>query len=304
MRCFVLFCVVIISVFFTVCKKLIPLSLHDCAADLPQPHLRDVAGGDAQGVDGGGRVEFVHMGKFVSGEIIVRPQAQPGHQHICHADLQRVPVERLQIEVIQFLQQAVLPTLPQVLQVIRDVVRYGVVAGGAHRIRQIFFFGQVAEGSFQCFNDSRFKVGLHCPDGQRTGKPGFVRIRHIEVELQQMLSIVTEHGNAFRTAIDPAAKLTVPSLHLKDCGGVRALGIDQDLLIKRAFVVIAGRTEKACPAFIAAGDASHGLVVQFGDELKFGRQGNTSYRSGSARFLAWERALFFSCARYFSKAAR
>ena len=90
-----LFCVVIISVFFTVCKKLIPLSLHDCAADLPQPHLRDVAGGDAQGVDGGGRVEFVHMGKFVSGEIIVRPQAQPGHQHICHADLQRVPVERL-----------------------------------------------------------------------------------------------------------------------------------------------------------------------------------------------------------------
>ena len=271
-----LFCVVIISVFFTVCKKLIPLSLHDCAADLPQPHLRDVAGGDAQGVDGGGRVEFVHMGKFVSGEI----------------------------EVIQFLQQAVLPTLPQVLQVIRDVVRYGVVAGGAHRIRQIFFFGQVAEGSFQCFNDSRFKVGLHCPDGQRTGKPGFVRIRHIEVELQQMLSIVTEHGNAFRTAIDPAAKLTVPSLHLKDCGGVRALGIDQDLLIKRAFVVIAGRTEKACPAFIAAGDASHGLVVQFGDELKFGRQGNTSYRSGSARFLAWERALFFSCARYFSKVAR
>jgi len=87
-----------------------------------------------------------------------------------------------------------------------------------------------------------------------------------------MLSIVTEHGNAFRTAIDPAAKLTVPSLHLKDCGGVRALGIDQDLLIKRAFVVIAGRTEKACPAFIAAGDASHGLVVQFGDELKFGWQ--------------------------------
>ena len=299
-----LFCVVIISAFFTVCKKLIPLGLHDCAADLPQPHLRDVAGGDAQGVDGGGRVEFVHMGELIGRKILVCRQAEAGHQHICHTDLQRVPVENLKVQIVQLLQQAVLPALPQVLQVIRDVVRYGVVAGGAHRVRQIFFFGQVAEGSFQCFNDSRFKVGLHCPDGQRTGKPGFVRIRHIEVELQQMLSIVTEHGNAFRTAIDPAAKLTVPSLHLKDCGGVRALGIDQDLLIKRTFVVIAGRTEKACPAFIAAGDASHGLVIQLGDELKFGRQGNTSYRSGSARFLARERALFFSCARYFSKAAR
>lgn len=148
MGCFVLFCVAIITVFFAVCKKLIPLGLHDRAADLPQPHLRDVAGGDAQGVDGGRCVEFVDMGKFVSGEIIVCPQAQPGHQHIGHADLQRVPVERLQIEVIQFLQQAVLPTLPQVLQVVREVVCHGIVAGGAHRIRQIFFFGQVAEGGF------------------------------------------------------------------------------------------------------------------------------------------------------------
>ena len=95
MGCFVLFCVVIISAFFTVCKKLIPLGLHDCAADLPQAHLRDVAGGDAKGVDGGRRVEFVNMGKFVSDEIIVRPQAEACHQHIRHADLQRVPVEHL-----------------------------------------------------------------------------------------------------------------------------------------------------------------------------------------------------------------
>ena len=92
--CFV-FCAVIISAFFTVCKKLIPLGLHDRSADLPQAHLRDVAGGDAQGVDGGRRVEFVNMGKFVGRKIIVRPQAQPGHQHIGHADLQRVPVEHL-----------------------------------------------------------------------------------------------------------------------------------------------------------------------------------------------------------------
>ena len=93
MGCFVLFCVVIISAFFTVCKKLIPLGLYDRSADLPQAHLRDVAGGDAQGIDGGGRVKFINMGKLVSDEIIVRPQAQPGHQHIGHADLQCIPIE-------------------------------------------------------------------------------------------------------------------------------------------------------------------------------------------------------------------
>ena len=143
-----LFCVVIISAFFTVCKKLIPLSLHDCAADLPQAHLRDVAGGDAKGVDGGRRVEFVNMGELIGRKIIVCPQAEACHQHIGHADLQRVPVEHLQIEVIQFLQQAVLPALPQILQVVREVVCHGIVAGGAHGVRKIFFFGQVAEGGF------------------------------------------------------------------------------------------------------------------------------------------------------------
>ena len=70
--CFVS-CAVIITDSRAVCKKLIPLGLHDCAADLPQPHLCDVAGSDAQGVNGGRRVEFVDMGKFVSGEIIVCP---------------------------------------------------------------------------------------------------------------------------------------------------------------------------------------------------------------------------------------
>ena len=88
------------------------------------------------------------MGELIGRKIIVCPQAQPGHQHIGHADLQRVPVERLQIEVIQFLQQTVLPTLPQVLQVVCDVICHGVMAGGAHGVRQIFFFGQVAEGGF------------------------------------------------------------------------------------------------------------------------------------------------------------
>ena len=256
-----LFCVVIISAFFTVCKKLIPLSLHDRSADLPQAHLRDVAGGDAQGVDGGRRVEFINVGKLIGRKIIVCPQAQPCHQHIGHADLQRVPVERLQIEVVQFLQQAVLPALPQVLQVVREVVRHGIVAGGAHRVRQIFFFGQVAEGGLQRFDDLRLKGRVHRPDGQWTGKAGRMGIGNIKIELQTVLPVITKYGNALGSTVDPAAKLTIPALHLKDRRGVRALGVDQKLLIKEAFVIVAGGAEKARPALIAAGDALHGLVI-------------------------------------------
>ena len=51
-------------------------------------------------------------------------------------------------------------------------------------------------------------------------------VRNIKIELQTVLAVIAKYGNALGTAVDPAAKLTVPSLHLKDCGGVRALGID------------------------------------------------------------------------------
>ena len=101
-------------------------------------------------------------------------------------------------------------------------------------------------------------------------------IRHVEVELQTVLPVITKYGNALGPAIDPAAKLTIPALHLKDRRGVRALGVDQNLIIEGAFVIVAGRAEKARPALIAAGDALHGLVIQLGNELKFGRQVGTS----------------------------
>ena len=119
-------------------------------------------------------------------------------------------------------------------------------------------------------------------------------VRNIKIELQAVLTVITKYGNALDSTVDPAAKPFVPPFHFKDCGGVRALGVDQNLIIEGAFVIVAGRAEKARPAFVAAGNASHGLVVQFGDELKFGRHGNTSYLSGSARFFAASRS-FFCC---------
>ena len=178
------------------------------------------------------------------------------------------------------------------MQVVREVVRHGIVAGGTHRIRQIFFFGKVAEGGLQRFDDLRFKGRVHRPDGQWTGKTGRMGVRNIKIELQAVLTVIAKYGDALGSTVDPAAKLTVPALHLKDRRGVRALGVDQKLLIKGAFVIVAGGAEKARPALIAAGDALHGLVIKLCDKLKFGRQVGTSYLSGSVRFFTWSRSLF------------
>ena len=86
-------------------------------------------------------------------------------------------------------------------------------------------------------------------------------IGNIKIELQAVLTIITKYGNALGSTVDPAAKLTIPALHLKDRRGVRALSVDQNLIIEGAFVIVAGRAEKACPALIAAGDTLHGLVI-------------------------------------------
>ena len=150
------------------------------------------------------------------------------------------------------------------------------MAGGAHRIRQIFFFGKVAEGGLQRFDDLRLKGRVHRPDGQRTGETGRMGIRNIKIELQAVLPVIAKYGDALGPTVDPAAKLTVPALHLKDRRSVRTLGVDQKLLIKGAFVIVAGGAEKARPTLIAAGDALHGLVIQLDDKLKFGRQVGTS----------------------------
>ena len=94
--------------------------------------------------------------------------------------------------------------------------------------------------------------------------------------LEPKLEVKTKdgYGNTLGSAVYPAAKLTIPALHLKDRRGVRALGVDQNLIIEGAFVIVAGRAEKARPALIAAGDALHSLVIQLCDKLKFGWQGS------------------------------
>ena len=79
--------------------------------------------------------------------------------------------------------------------------------------------------------------------------------------MRPVLPVIAKYGDALGPTIHPAAKLTVPALHLKDRRGVRALSVDQNLIIKGTFVVIAGRAEKARPALIAAGDALHSLVI-------------------------------------------
>ena len=79
-------------------------------------------------------------------------------------------------------------------------------------------------------------------------------VRDVKVVLQPPFSTgFVNDRNAGSSRVDPPAKPPVPLFQLQHRRGVRPLGIDQDLLVERAFIVIAGRAQKARPALIIAG---------------------------------------------------
>ncbi len=162
-------------------------------------------------------------------------------------------------------------------------------AGGAQRVRKIFFFGQVAEGGSSVSMTSGSKAGCivrWAADGQ-TGRMG---IRRRSGKLQAGLTVVANTATALG-AVSPSDAKLIPA-HLRDRRGVRALCVGQNLFVKGHFVVIAGRAEKARPALIAAGNALHGLVIQLCDKLKFCGKAGTSY-------LSWLRPLFTASRSFF-----
>ena len=251
--CFLALIIINAGVF---CKKSFPARLHHCAADFPQTHFRNVAGGDAQGVDGVAGVEIVDVRKILRLEIVVRGKAQPRQEHIGNAALQRPAVEHLDIELVELLQQTVGAAVLQVAQVIRQIVRHGVVAGGQHRFGQRTLVGQCAEVVLQCLDDAARIGFVHRPDGQRTGALCLMGVRHIEVVFEPPFAAgLIEYRDTGSTLVNPAAKLPVPAVQLQHGGGVGTLGIDQDLLVEGAFVVVTGRAEKSRPPFAAPGDA-------------------------------------------------
>lgn len=82
--------------------------------------------------------------------------------------------------------------------------------------------------------------------------PPLVGVRNIKVVFDSRLTIAVavQNGNALGATIDPPPKPLVPALppfDRQDCGGIRALGIQQNLLIKGKSEIIAGGGQKPGP---------------------------------------------------------
>lgn len=76
-------------------------------------------------------------------------------------------------------------------------------------------------------------------------------IGDIKIVLQPCPAVIfaVKDGNARGSPVYPASKLPVPALYFQNGGGVRALGIDQELLVKGQLIIVTGGGQKLLPAF-------------------------------------------------------
>ena len=179
------------------------------------------------------------------------------------------------------------------------------MTGRQHRVYQCSFFGEVAKGAFQRFNYAFLKGFLHDPDWDGPGAQVCAGVLYIEIVFESPFTLgIIKNGNSGGTTVDPAAKAPVPVFQFQNCGGIGTLCVDQDLLIKGAFVIVTRSTEKSCPSLVTAGDFQKGVVIKLGDKLILACQltasfpgGKPCYRSGSCFFFAFLVGSVRSCSR-------
>ena len=76
-------------------------------------------------MEDGGRRELHDTGKVPVLQVFIRIQAAAGQDGILDAGGQKIFIAHLQIEIVQFLQKAVLRVIAQVLQVVTIGPAYG-----------------------------------------------------------------------------------------------------------------------------------------------------------------------------------
>ena len=252
------------------------------AGNLRKSHLRNIAGGIAEGVQRGRGRKIHHIPKVIGFKVFSGFNAQAGHHHISDAVANRRFENVGDFFFGYAVQEAVFHAVNQIGEIVGDVVLYGVSCRRLDGNGKGFLIVQLSEGAFQRVDHFRLILVPHLPNGNSAGKAAFVGVGNIEVVDKPLVASVgiLKDGNAVRPTVDPTPEFFIPVVDLKNGGGIRSLCVNQKLLVKAQTVVVAGRAEKRFPACGACNDRFTGSVIQLRDEVIFSCHRRTPpYRS-------------------------
>ena len=246
----------------------------DGTLDLPEHHLRDIAGARAENGNDLRRVEIVEIPEVIGEEVVSRVNAAAGQQHKADAGSHGLAQPNLCVQIVQFFEETALFDPVQIAEVVCEVV-FHHHAGAAHQaLSKAPVRFQLSEGVGEVLNDGPLVSLFYSPDGNNIAGTG-IGICHIEHISQFVLRvpIVHQQGDALCALVDPSAE-PIPGVDFRTsrCGG--PLGMDQELLFEGVLVVVRGGGEKChIPPGVGA-DLLRRPCRQFGNDLIFARHGS------------------------------
>ena len=230
------FCKRFLKIFFLIFQSL-PLIIADSAANLVQEVHGHGAGGVAQMVENGGGGKLGNTGKVLVLQIISGVQAAAGEDGVLDAGGQEVLKTHFQIEVVQFLQQTIFCVIGEVMQMVPVDLADGA-AGLLHERPANVRFLCGAVLPLQSLRDGGMMVLLQLPQVGRSRPLDRAGVGHIKDIFQPgpATAVLLNQGDALGTGLYPPPHGFIPQLHAGAGGSVRALGIDQELVVKRVFI--------------------------------------------------------------------
>jgi len=259
---------------FLIIFRLFPVVGFYCPADLNQKVLGNLVGSIAQVVEDCRGRKFGDTGKILVLQVVAGVQTAAGQKGVLDAGGQYIPETHLQVEAVQLLQQ----TVPHVVGQVGELVPVDLTHRPRRQLHELFTDTAVLGGAvlpLQCRHNSGVVLRLHLPQVGRPRAPNRTGVRHIKNVLQMgpSAAVFTDQGDALRTGFHPAPHSVVPQFHAGTGRGVRALGMEQELVIERIFVEPATGVQVPFPTVHASCDFVGGVVCQLGYELKFAYHG-------------------------------
>ena len=245
------------------------LIVLDGDADLPQHLLVDLADCCSQRPNRGRGIEVKNRHKVLVLEVAFRLQTAAGHQGVGNTDGGRRFELDCDVEIIVLLQERTVNDVAKVLLMLVPILTRQLSGHIGKLLGKIITGNAVVALQHGRHRPDVLFFQLPQPGGARVGPgAGVGNIEHI-TQPGPVPGIIHQ-GDALGSAPHIPAHAVVPQVVLGAGGGVRALGVDHQLLMERIFVEAGGSSEKGRPFLPAAHKLGRHLISHLRIHFCFG----------------------------------
>lgn len=232
----------------------------DGALHLPQDHVGALADGVAKGQDRIAGVEVGDTLEVLRCKIAVQVEATAGQQQEGQADRDGAAEAQGDVVLVQPVQGAVMDGEHEaVFEVVPVVLREP--DGQGDKLLGETVTARDFETLLQVGRDSALVLVPVLPEHGVPAVLPALRVGHVEHVAEEYPAVaVTQQGDSFRAAPDAAAHAMVPEVELRAGGGVRALGVNHDLVQEAIFVELPRHHQELGPVLDLGSQIPRGVV--------------------------------------------